>query len=467
MMDGSTMPDAATLHRQRRRVLISSYVGSVIEWLDFYLYTIAAASVFSVLFFPSRDPAISMIGSLSTLAVAYVVRPLGGIVYGYFGDRLGRKRMLVSSILLMGISTVLVGCLPTYEQIGIMAPILLVLLRVLQGIAVAGEWGGAVLMALEHAAPRRRGLWSCFTGMGISTGLLLASGCFALLARMPQDQFLSWGWRVPFLLASLLIGVGLWVRLGIEESPVFLADQARIAGSRQPGAPATPGLRRQWNQVLLAFFLVMGPFAISGLKTGFLVAYAISAGFPRDVTLAATTVSSVASILCMLIGGWASDVFGRRPVVIAGGVGLSVVGFFLFDIIDQKSAVMLMVAMCLVTGMHGIMYGPLGAFISELFPTRTRYTGASLSYQLAGVVGGGFGPAIAATLLALAGGYPHAQYVVVFMVLCPIIAIIAAWMAPETAWNDLKEAGPVNFRRSGRGKADDSSALPTAGRDAD
>ena len=432
-------PDAATLQRQRRRVLISSYIGSVIEWLDFYLYTIAAASVFSVVFFPTKDPLIGTIASFGTLAVAYVVRPLGGLVYGYFGDRLGRKRMLVSSILLMGVSTVLVGALPGYAQIGVLAPILLVLLRICQGIAVAGEWGGAVLMALEHASPRRRGLWSCFTGMGISTGLLLASGCFALLARLPQDQFLAWGWRLPFLLASVLIGIGLWVRLGIEESPVFLEDQARrasLATQRSAMAPAAAGW--QWDQVLLAFLLTVGPFAISGIKTAFLVSYAIGVGLPRDVTLTATTVSSVVSVFCMLIGGWASDLFGRKVVVVAGGVMLATVCFFVFDIIDQKSAGLLMLAMCLVTGTHGIMYGPLGAFIAELFPTRSRYTGASLSYQLAGVVGG-FAPLIATILQQAGGGQANVHYVIAFMVACPVVGILAALYARETAWTDLRQ----------------------------
>jgi MFS family permease len=426
------------------RVVLSSYIGSVVEWFDFFVYSVATASVFNVLFFPNQSAGIGTLLALATLAIGYFVRPIGGVIYGHFGDRIGRKKMLVSSIVLMGIATVLVGLLPTYAQIGVAAPLLLLTLRVIQGLAVAGEWGGALLMTLEHAGRGRRGVSSCVIGMGQCSGLMLGTFVFGLVSRLPQQQFLSWGWRLPFIGAVLLIGIGLWMRLGIEESPVFLQQKAQERRNpRNTTLPIVELLRTGWRQVVQCFLMVLGPFSISALISPFCIAYAVQSGFPRPVVFNAATVAAFCQVVGMLIGGWVSDRVGRRPVFMVGAVLMAVNSYVMFRLASSGDGMLLALGFGLAGLSHGIMFGPLGAFISELFRTGTRFTGASLGYQLGGAFGGGVAPVIATSLVLVAGGPPNIGLLVGFSTLVCAISFLVAVFSRETYRDDLTETATV------------------------
>jgi MFS transporter, MHS family, shikimate and dehydroshikimate transport protein len=423
-----------------KRVVISSYVGSVIEWFDFFIYSVATASVFNVLFFPTETSGVGTLLALSTLAVGYVVRPLGGMIYGHFGDRVGRKKMLVSSILLMGIATVLIGMLPTYQQIGIFAPILLICLRILQGLAVAGEWGGALLMTVEHADNKRRGLWSSVIGMGQCSGLLLGTLVFGLISRLPQEDFLAWGWRLPFIGAAVLVLLGLWMRLGIEESPVFEAQRQRekVSAAKKPAAsPMLDTLKSSKKQVAQTFLIVSGPFIVSAIISPFSIAYSVDLGFARAAALDAASVAALFQIVGMFTGGYISDRIGRRPVFMVGAFAMAAGLYALLTLATSKDPHLLMVGFGLAGLAHGFMFGPIGAFIAELFPTRNRFTGASLGYQLAGTLGGGFAPVIASSLLLAAGGAPNVGYVLAFACTACLVSFIVAISSRETYRDDL------------------------------
>ncbi|MGT2477634.1 MFS transporter [Paraburkholderia terrae] len=367
------------------------------------------------------------------------------MIYGHFGDRIGRKKMLVSSIVLMGASTMLVGLMPTYAQIGLWAPLLLMALRLLQGLAVAGEWGGGLLMTLEHAGPGRRGLWSCVIGMGMCSGLLLGTAAFGIVSRMPDAQLLSWGWRVPFLAAVLLIGIGLWMRLGISESPVFLEQKRREAATRtRQRIPIVQVLKTQWRQVLQAALMVSGPFVISALISPFNIAYAVQAGFTRVDALNAATMAALCQVIGMFIGGWLSDVVGRRPVFMVGAVLMAMNVYALLHLATLHDTGYLTLGFALAGLAHGFMFGPLGAFITELFTTSTRFTGASLGYQLAGALGGGFTPLVAGSLLAAGGGVPHAEGVIAFGALFCLVSFVVALKSRETYREDLNAVGTAS-----------------------
>ncbi|WP_113699130.1 MFS transporter [Nonomuraea lactucae] len=432
-------PAATKAHASvKRRVLISSFVGSLVEWYDFLLYGTASALVFNVLFFPEISPAAGTVASFGTLAVGYGARPLGGLLFGHFGDRLGRKRMLVASILLMGAASILIGLLPTYAQIGIWAPILLVVLRLLQGFAVGGEWGGAVLMTLEHSGRARRGLWSSVAQMGAPAGLLLSTFVFSLISALPESDFLSWGWRVPFLATVVLIGIGLWIRLGVEESPVFQAEIEQ----RSPGRARLPILellRTQPRNVVLAALIAFGPFAANSILITFLIAYSTQVGYERSTALDGLMIASAMSLVCLPLFAALSDRVGRRPVYITGALLLGANSFLLFALVNTGSTPLFLVGYALALGVHALMYGPMGAFLAELFGTGTRYTGASLGYQVASVLGGGLAPLIAGSLLAAGGGAPHSLYVSVFMAGTCLVTAVAAYLTRETYRSDLTE----------------------------
>jgi MFS family permease len=384
---------------QLRRAVLSSYLGSVIEYYDFLLYATASAVVFNKVFFSNLDPLVGTVASFGTLATGYFARPLGGVIFGHFGDRIGRKKMLVLSMTLMGLGSTLIGVLPTYAQVGVWAPILLVLLRVVQGIAIGGEWGGAVLMSAEHATSRR-GLWASFTNAGAPSGVVLSTLVLAASAALTgEQQFLAWGWRIPFLLSIVLLAVGLFVRSRVAETPVF----TEAADAKPARPPLLEVLRHHPRNLLLSIGVGFGAFVAQGTITTFLISYAVQAGFPRPTVLNALTLSSFVAIFGIIGYSALSDRVGRKPVVIAGAVAMAVYAFLLFPMVDSGSVALLTLAIVLGQGVvHPAWYGPLAALYTELFSTGSRYTGASLGYQIAGL-GGGIAPLVFASVLAGGG----------------------------------------------------------------
>ncbi|MFI6317008.1 MFS transporter [Nonomuraea sp. NPDC050556] len=417
---------------QLKRAVLSSYLGSMIEFYDFLLYATASALVFNKVFFSSLDPAAGTVASLGTFASGYLARPLGGILFGHFGDRLGRKRMLVITMTVMGLASALIGLLPTYAQVGVLAPILLVALRVLQGIAIGGEWGGAVLMSAEHATSRR-GLWASFTNAGAPSGQLLSTVAMTVTAAVAGEQgFLAWGWRVPFLLSVVLLAVGLFVRAKVAETPVF----AQASAAEREGVPLVEVFRRHPGNLLRAVGVGFGAFVAQATLTTFLLAYATGAGFPRPTVLNALTISSAGAIAGILLFAALSDRVGRRPVVLGGAVLMALVAFVLFPLVDSGSFVLLTVAVVLGQSIaHPAMFGPLAALYSELFGTRTRYTGASLGYQIS-ATGAGFAPVVFAGLIAGGAGTVAVSAVIAG---CCLLTVVAIVLTSETSRTTLAE----------------------------
>jgi metabolite-proton symporter len=426
-------PTASERTRQLRRVALSGLLGTAVEFYDFLVYGTVAALVFGELFFPGADPAVGTIAAFGTFAAGYVARPIGGIVFGHFGDRLGRKNMLLLTMGLMGGASFLIGLLPTYDTIGVWAPVLLITLRVLQGIAIGGEWGGATLMVVEHAGDRRRGLWSSFTQMGAPLGSLISAAVVAMVSTLPKDQFAAWGWRVPFLLSVLLLGVGLFVRLKVVESPLFAEVKKDRAESR---LPILDVLRRP-RPVLLACCVGIGAFTAQSLLTSYLIAYATGIGYPRPQVLTALTVSAAVALVVLPCASALSDRIGRRPVVLTGAILSAATAFPVLALVDSKSSGALILAVVIGHGIsQSLMYGPLGALFSEMFGTKVRYTGASLGYQGATLVGAGFSPMIAGSLVASSGnGTPVA------LLLCggSLITALTVWFVRETSRTSLGE----------------------------
>jgi MHS family shikimate/dehydroshikimate transporter-like MFS transporter len=432
-----------------QKVIAASLIGSVIEWYDFFIYGTAAALIFGQLFFPGSDPLIGTLYSFGTYAVGFIARPIGGVFCGHYGDKIGRKSMLVMTLIVMGVATTLVGLLPTYESIGIWAPVLLVVLRFLQGFAVGGEWGGATLMAVEYAPPGRRGFFGSWPGMGIPAGLVVATAVFTASSSLPPEQFLSWGWRVPFLVSIVLVAVGLFVRLKILETPAFQQMQ-ESGGSSE--LPVLDVFRYYWRSLLLtmgAFFLLNGGFYVT---VTFMLAYGTqNIGVGSGTMLTGVLIAGTVQIFA--IGAFAalSDRVGRRPVYLGGAVFLLLFSFPLFWMVNTGVAPLIWLAMSIAIVALGAMYGPSGAFFSELFSTRVRYSGASLGYQLASAVAGGFAPVIAVALLS-AYGYPA---VALYMIVMALITITAVYLATETYQRDISgygaDEGPVTGGQTVRG----------------
>lgn len=422
---------------QLRRAVTSSFIGSVIEYYDFLLYATASAVVFDRVFFSNLPQLVATVASFLTLATGYLGRPLGGIIFGHFGDRLGRKRMLILTMTLMGVASTLIGLLPTYAQVGVIAPIALVLLRVLQGIAVGGEWGGAVLISAEHA-PRRRGLWASFTNAGAPFGMVVSTAVLtATSAAVGNEAFLAWGWRIPFLLSIVLLGIGLFIRLRVAETPVFNAA-AEAAGGRPSRAPLVEVLRNHPRPLLLGIGVGLSAFFAQGTLTTFLIAYGVGVGFERQTVLNALTLSSALAVIAII--GWSafSDRVGRRPVVISGAVVMGVFAFALFPLVDSGSAVLLTLAVVLGQAViHPMMYGPLAALYSELFSTRNRYTGASLGYQIAGI-GAGIAPLICAEVQRVTGGGGTLLISAIIAAFC-LLTVVCTVALAETSRRDLAD----------------------------
>jgi len=431
-----------------RRVLGACFVGTALEWYDFFLYGTMAALVFDKLFFPNIDPTAASLASLSTFAAGFVARPIGGIIFGHYGDRLGRKKMLIISLVMMGIATFLIGLLPTYETIGFAGPVLLVVLRVVQGLGVGGEWGGAALMAIEHAPRRRRGFYGAFTQMGVPGGLLTSTVVVLIVSSsVSEEAFLGWAWRIPFLLSIVLIGVGLYVRLRILESPVF--EEAKEVAP-EPRIPLVATIRDHPKSLVTVMGARIAENALFYLFTVFILEYGESElGLERGQLLVAVIVAASIGLVSTPLYGALSDRLGRRPVYLFGAVVSLVFSFAYIPMIDTKSIPLIVLATVIGLNLgHDAMYGPQAAFFSESFGTRSRYTGASIGYQLAGVLGGGIAPLVAASLLTLgpSGGF----YVSVYMAAMCVITIASVLWATETYRTDVAEEA-ANVRRRAAG----------------
>jgi metabolite-proton symporter len=406
-------------------VATASLVGTTIEWYDFFLYGTAAALVFNRLFFPTFDPLAGTLLAFGTYAIGFVARPVGGIVIGHYGDKIGRKSMLVLTLVIMGVATFLIGLLPTYEQIGIWAPVALVVLRLAQGFGVGGEWGGAVLMAVEHAPARARGFYGSWPQIGVPAGLLLANGVFSVFSGLPEEDFLSWGWRVPFLLSILLVGIGLLIRVRILETPAFTRIKAAAASAQQPILEV---VRTYPKQVLLAMgarFAENGGFYIYSV---FVLTYATQVvKFDQQTVLNGILLGAGLELVAIPLFGALSDRVGRRPVYLFGAIVTALFAYPLFWLIDTGSTAALWLAIVVAfVFSHGAMYAPQAAFLSELFGTRVRYSGASLGAQLASVFAGALAPLIATALLREGYGSGAISLYVIGLAAVTIVSVLAA-----------------------------------------
>lgn len=433
------------------RVISASLIGTTIEWYDFFLYGSAAALVFNKLFFPSSEPLVGTLLAFLTYAIGFAARPLGGLVFGHYGDKIGRKKLLVLSLLLMGGATFAMGLLPTHASIGVGAPVLLTLLRLVQGFALGGEWGGAVLLVSEHGDDEHRGFWASWPQAGAPGGNLLATGVLALLAAVQSEEaFLAWGWRVPFLLSGVLVVIGLWIRVSVSESPVFLearakaAEEAAAAGVKEK-LPVAEVFRSHWRSVLTAIGTRLGENISYYIITAFLLVYVTThLGLSKSQGLNAALIGSAVHFVTIPAWGALSDRIGRRPVTLIGSIGMTGWAFVFFTMLDTKSFPVIAAAVTIGLVLHGAMYGPQAAFISEMFDTGVRYSGASMGSQLASVIGGALAPIVAVALL---DGYGSSLPVSVYLAVATLITTLTVLAAGETRGRSLArdhdQAGPA------------------------
>lgn len=429
-------PPAAT-PATLRKVVVASLIGTTIEWYDFFLYGTAAALVFNKLFFPKADPLTGTMLAFTTYALGFVARPLGGIVFGHFGDRIGRKRLLMISLVLMGGSSAAIGLLPGFASIGIAAPLLLTLLRLVQGFAVGGEWGGAVLMAAEYGDARRRGMWAGWPQVGVPAGNLIAAAILAIMAQVQTDaQFLAWGWRVPFLLSIVLVAIGWWVRMSLEETPLFREIEAKEDAI--PRAPLIEALQKRPGGIAIGAGLRVGENICYYVITAFSLTYVTDVvHMSRSLALNALLAGAAVEVVAMPIFSWLSDKIGRRWIYAIGAGGQAVWAFAFFRMLDTGATPMVVAALIGGLVLHGAMYGPQAAFIAELFPTRFRYSGASFAYQATSVVAGSLAPIIAVALFRRT----HSSLPIsIYVAAACAISVVAALMARETkgkSWAEI------------------------------
>jgi metabolite-proton symporter len=418
------------------RVILSSLIGTTIEWYDFFLYGSAAALVFNKLFFPKFDPLVGTLLAFATYAIGFVARPLGGIVFGHFGDRVGRKRLLMWSLVTMGLATVLIGLLPGYASIGVWAPIGLIVLRVLQGFAVGGQWGGAVLMAAEHGDARRRGYWASWPQAGVPMGSLLSAGILALMAGVQSEaDFIAWGWRVPFLLSAVLVLTGWYIRNRVAESPMFEVEIEMAEAP--PSAPIIEVFRERRRGVLIGAGLRVGENIVYYVLTVFSLTFLVDvAAQSRSLALDALLIGAAVQFVSIPLLAILSDRIGRRPVYAFGGFGSAIFIFLFFPMLGSGNNNLIILAIVIGLVLHASMYAPQAAFITELFPTRIRYSGVSIAYQLTAIFAGSLAPIIALWLYKdLHSSVPVSIYVAIA---CAISGV-SALLARETRGVELSE----------------------------
>jgi MHS family shikimate/dehydroshikimate transporter-like MFS transporter len=414
-----------------RRVAIASLVGTMVEWYDYFIFGTASALVFGKVFFPALSGTAGTLASFAILSVSFFVRPLGAVIFGHFGDRIGRKRLLIISVLLMGGTTFMVGLVPTTETIGVAAPILLVLLRILQGLGVSGEWGGAVLLVVEHAPPKQRGFYGSFPQIGLALGLLLAAGSFALLGLLPADAFIAWGWRIPFLASIVLLGIALYIRLQIAETPVFEEAQRRAQDETHNRVPIVELLRDHWRGVVAAICIRLAGDVQGYTVTVFLVAYVVNElnGSGTIANIAIATAAAF-SVIVLPVFGILSDRVGRKPIYLCGTILAIVFAFPFFWLLDINATWSIILAAVVMYGLAVMIpYSVQGTLFSELFPTQVRYSGISLAYHSEGIIGGGIAPFIAGSLIAWSGGAPWP--VALYMIAVGLITLTATVLTRE------------------------------------
>jgi MFS transporter, MHS family, shikimate and dehydroshikimate transport protein len=429
----ATAPIAGAERARINSIVFASCFGTIIEWYDFLIYATAAALVFNKAFFPTFDPLAGTLAALGSYAVGFLARPLGGALFGHFGDRLGRKSMLVLTLFIMGVSTFCIGLLPTYSSIGVLAPILLILLRVIQGIGLGGEWGGASLMVLEHAPSDRRGFYTSFVQIGFPIGLVLATLVFALVTKLPEADFAAYGWRIPFLLSIVLLAIGTFVRSRVPETPVFEQLKMRDGLSKNPVIDA---VGKNTTTFLIAVGLKLSEVPWVYLLTVFVVVYATTKlGLPKPLMLDAVLYAALLELVSLPLFGWLSDRIGRRPLYILGALFTIAFAFPLFWMLESKSTALIFAAIMIAMNFgHGMMFGPESCYFPELFGPNVRYSGASFGFQVSAAIGGGFAPIMATAMVGYFGGTTGVS---IMMIVLALFTLAAALAAHETRGRSL------------------------------
>ena len=418
---------------QLRKAVIASTIGTTIEWYDFFLYGTAAGLIFGKLYFPNQDPLTATLAAFGTYFIGFVGRPIGAAIFGHYGDRIGRKATLIATLLCMGIATFLIAFVPTYESIGIWGAVILTVLRMLQGIGVGGEWGGSVLLAMEWSRHHgQRGLVASWPQFGVPCGLFLANLAVLVFSQMSGDQFAAWGWRIPFALSIILVGIGLWIRLGILETPVF---QQLLKENKIERAPVIAVVKMQPMQIILSALLRMSEQAPFYIFTAFIFAYAVGTlHMSRDLILTAVLVASCVSFITIPLSGHISDRIGRRRMYLIGALTTGLFGFLYFGMVDTAIPSLVFIAIVLSLIPHDMQYGPQAALIAEAFTPRLRYSGASLGYQLASVIAGGPAPLIATALFA---AYHSGYAISIYIAGCAVVSLISAAFMPDHTGKDI------------------------------
>ncbi|MEY8191864.1 MFS transporter [Peribacillus simplex] len=422
--------------KQMRRILVASLVGSSIEWFDYFLYGTVSALVFNQIFFVNEDPTIGLLLAYASFALAFFIRPFGGVIFSHIGDRIGRKKTLVLTLSLMGVATFGMGLLPTYQAVGIWAPILLITLRLVQGLGIGGEWGGALLLAVEYAPAEKRGLFGAIPQMGVTIGMLLGTVALSIMTMLPENAFMTWGWRIPFIFSALLVFFGLWIRKGIDETPSF--KKVKESGE-VPKLPIVETLKNYWREVLIAVGAKVVETAPFYIFSTFVVSYATAnLGFSRTATLTAVMIATIITTILIPIMGNLSDTIGRKKLFIGGTIGMALFAFPYFWLLEQKSVLLLIVAT--VIGL-GVIWAPitavLGTMFSEIFDAKIRYTGITLGYQIGAALAGGTAPLVATALL---NRFDNSYVpVAIYIIFASVLSLAAIWAVKDRSNQKLDE----------------------------